>query len=227
MAILYGVGVGPGAPDLITLRALNLLQSVRHIYYFHAPECDSRALLTVKEHIPQSANLQGFAMPMHRDATLAKPAYDKAIKALSANLQQGDDALMLCEGDPLTYGSFNRILLAMGDDEAIEIVPGITASLASAAMVKTPLAMRNQSFAIIPAPLPDEALRIKIKACDGFALIKLGRHMGRIKRLLLDMGLGDKAFYLEEVGLENQRMLPLDQAPDDAPYFSLLLVKKD
>jgi precorrin-2/cobalt-factor-2 C20-methyltransferase len=108
----------------------------------------------------------------------------------------------------------------------VEVVPGVTSVSAAAARAGLPLAARNDVMAVIPAPLDDATLRLRMEAADSFAILKLGRHIGRVRALLDDLGLTARARYVERATLAEEVILPLADAPDPAPYFSLILVTK-
>jgi precorrin-2/cobalt-factor-2 C20-methyltransferase len=105
-------------------------------------------------------------------------------------------------------------------------VPGITSVSAASARLQLPLAARNDSFITIPAPLPDDDIRKRMESAESFAFLKIGRHLGRLRALLTAEGFADRARYIEHASLETERVLPLTEAPDPAPYFSLILVTK-
>ncbi len=134
---------------------------------------------------------------------------------------------MLCEGDPFFYGSFMYLFERLADDHPVEIVPGVSSLMASAAALARPLAARNDMLTVIPAPLPDDAISAALERSDAIAFMKVGRHLPRIRALIDAAGLTSAAGYLERVGLPNERILPLAEVEgEDAPYFSIILIYK-
>ena len=135
--------------------------------------------------------------------------------------------VVLCEGDPLFYGSFMYLFGRLDGAFPITVVPGVSSVMACAAAAGWPLVARNDAFRVLPATLEDDALRQQIDDAEGLAFMKVGRHLGRLKALLVDAGLIDHAVYVERASLPNQRVLPLSALDEDrAPYFSMVLVHR-
>lgn len=224
---LYGLGVGPGDPELITMKAHRILTSVPVIAYPAPDNGESFARSIVAQWItPQQLEIP-VIVPMRTERFPAREVYDKAAETISRHLDAGSDVGVLCEGDPFFYGSFMYLFERLGNDYPCEIVPGISSVMAGAAQLKRPLAARNDVLTVIPGPLDSAAISAKLEICDAAAIIKVGRHFGRIAGLLNEMGLESCAAYAERVTLDEQKLLPLEAVGDDAvPYFSLILVYK-
>lgn len=224
---LYGLGVGPGDPELLTLKAHRLLQSCPVIAYPAPDTGPSFARSIVADSVPEGVVEVPIVVPMRVDRFPAKSVYDEVCPILAGHLDEGRDVAVLCEGDPFFYGSFMYVYERLGADYACEIVPGISSMMAGGAAIQRPLAARNDVLSVVPAPLPDDALRKQIEAADAVCFIKVGRHLPRLRMLLQAMGLLEKASYLERISLANQRLSPLADMPmDAAPYFSMVLVYK-
>jgi precorrin-2/cobalt-factor-2 C20-methyltransferase len=133
---------------------------------------------------------------------------------------------VLCEGDPFFYGSFMYLHARLAPHYTVEVVPGVTSVTACAASAGLPLAARNETLTVLPGPLPDDALRDRLRGADTLILMKVGRHLPRLRALLAAEGLADRAVYVERASLAAERILPLAAAPDAAPYFSMILVTK-
>lgn len=223
---LYGIGLGPGDPDLLTIKAARLIASAKVIAY-PAPTGGESLARTIAAHlIAADAQEIVIAVPMSVEREPAQQAYDQSAAAICSALSQGDDVIVLCAGDPLFYGSFMYIFARLGDQFRCEIVPGVTALSAAAAAVKIPLAARNEVLTVVPAPLPDAALRARIAAADTVAIFKLGRHLPRIRKLIETMGLTPSASYIAHASLPGQIAVALTDAPAEAPYFSMILIVK-
>lgn len=223
---LYGVGVGPGAPDLITLRAYRLLTAVPVIAW-PAPEGgDSFARSIVAGCIRADHVEIPIRVPMRTERFPAAEIYDRAAIAIAEHLEAGRDVAVLCEGDPFFYGSFMYLFQRLSGRYPFEIVPGVSSVMAGGAAIARPLAARNEVFSVIPAPLDDGRIEAQLHACEGAAIIKVGRHFGRIRALLGKLGLTGQSCYAERLTLETQKLVPLDAMTDDdaAPYFSMILV---
>jgi precorrin-2/cobalt-factor-2 C20-methyltransferase len=221
---LYGLGLGPGDPELVTLKALRLLRTVPVVAYPAPEDGDSFARRIVAKWLDQGQREIAIRFPM-RPGPVPLAVYRDAAAGLAAALDAGDDVAYLCQGDPLFYGSFAGILGAIGTRYDITVVPGVSSLTACAAAALTPLAQRDRPLAIIPASLPEEELTARLAAVDAAAIIKLGRHFGKLRRVLERLQLLDGATYVERASLPSERVAPL--ATIDAagvPYFAMALV---
>ncbi len=224
---VYGLGVGPGDPDLITLKALNILRRVPVIAYPAPLEGDSLARSIVAGHLPGGQREIAIRMPMVAERFPAQEVYDRAAAEIGARLDAGEDVAVLCEGDPFFYGSFMYLFGRLAGDWPLEVVPGVSSLTACAAATAMPLAARNDSLCVLPAPLDDAALRARLATADAAAIIKVGRHLGRIRRLLKDQALLQGAVYIERASMAAQKIVPLAAAKEEhAPYFSMILVHR-
>lgn len=224
---LYGLGVGPGDPELITLKAYRLLRACPVVAY-PAPEVgDSLARAIVAEHLPGGQTEIAIRMPLVVERFPAQAVYDRAAEELAAHLAAGRDVAVLCEGDPFLYGSFMYLFGRMAERFPCRVVPGVSSLTACAASLGTALAARNDILTVLPGPLPEETLRAALLATDAAAILKVGRHLPKLKRLLGDLGLLADARYIERATMAAQRILPLAEVPDEpAPYFSTILVHR-
>ncbi|OUR78611.1 precorrin-2 C(20)-methyltransferase [Alphaproteobacteria bacterium 46_93_T64] len=224
---LYGLGIGPGDPDLITLKALKILQRSPVVAYPTLEDGDSLARAIVAPHLSGDQQEISIRIPMAVERKPAQDAYDIAAEELSACLASGKDIAVLCEGDPFFYGSFMYLFGRMAEKFPVEVVPGVSSLTACATALQTPLSARNDVLTVLPAPLDSETLRARIEAADSIAIMKVGRHFERVRLLIKQMGLIDKAHYIERASMENQKIMPLEEVPADAaPYFSMILIHK-
>lgn len=225
---LYGIGVGPGAPDLITLRAARLLADAQVVAYPAPDSGDSFARSIVASMLRPDQLEIPIIVPMRVARFPAAEVYDEAAKTIGAHLDAGSDVCVLCEGDPFFYGSFMYLYDRLVGRYPCEIVPGVSSVMAASGALGLPLTSRNDVLTVLPGPLDDDALRRHILAADVTVIMKLGRHLPRIRALLADMGLTDKAHYAERVSIDGQQKLsPLASlATDTAPYFSMLIIQR-
>jgi len=223
---LYGVGLGPGDPDLMTLRADRLIRAARVVAYPALVAGDSFARAIAAAAIPETAREVRIDVPMTTDRAPAQAAYDRAAAEIAGILHSGEDVICLCEGDPFFYGSFMYLHARLSDRFAVEVVPGVTSLTACAARAGRPLAARNERLTILPGPLPEDELRARIDGAESVAIMKVGRHLPKIRRVISDLGLLGQASYLERVSLPQERVCPLSDAPEIAPYFSMILLNK-
>ena len=224
---LYGLGVGPGDPELITLKALRLLRSVPVIAYPAPEHGDSLARAIVAEHLPGGQTEIAIRMPMLVERFPAQEIYDRAAVEIGAHLEAGRDVAVLCEGDPFFYGSFMYLFGRMAERFPVQVVPGVSSLTACAATSGAALVARNDVLTVIPAPLPPERLRDLLARTDAAAIMKLGRHFTKVRDVLNELGFSAHARYIERATMSNQRLLPLDEVdPDTVPYFSMVLVHR-
>lgn len=223
---VYGLGVGPGDPELITLKALRLLRAVPVIAYPVTEAGESLARSIVAPWLPGGQTEIPIHTPM-AERGAAEPGYDRAAEAIELQLHAGQDAAVLCEGDPFFYGSFMYLFARLAARVPVEVVPGVTSLTACAAVLGMPLASRNEVLTVLPAPLPDDQLGPRLAAADSAAIVKVGRHVARLQRLLGTLGLADRAWYVERATMAGQRILPLGELdPASATYFAVILVRK-
>ncbi len=224
---LTGIGLGPGDPELITLKAARLIGRAHCIAWPALPGQDSFARRIAAGLLPPGVEEIRLDIPMTTERGPAQAAYDEGARRIAARLDGGTDILFLCEGDPLFYGSFMYLLTRLQPRHEVQVVPGVTSLTACAAAALLPLAERSDRLAVIPATLDDAALRRAVTRAESVAILKAGRHLGRVRAVLDDLGLGERAVYVERASLPEQRVLPLAAAPDPAPYFSTILVTRE
>jgi precorrin-2/cobalt-factor-2 C20-methyltransferase len=222
---LFGIGVGPGDPELITLKAARLIESCPVIAFLSADGKPGLARAIAHYHINASQLELTIDMPMRVSRSEGQAAYDDAAERIKSHLNAGSNVAFLCEGDPMFFGSFMYLLARLGAGYPVEIVPGVASPMAAAAFAKAPLCAREDAFAVIPATLDNSQIVEILSAVDTAVVMKLGRHLPRIKALIDRLNL--TATYVERASMEGQRLMPLSDVADDAaPYFSLLLVAR-
>lgn len=225
--ILYGIGVGPGDPELMTLKGIRVLARVPVIAY-PAPEGGaSLARAIAAPHIREGRIELPLATPMVPGLSPHHESYDRHAEALAAHLAAGKDVAVLCEGDPFLYGSFVQLFERLSTRFPIEVVPGISSLLAGPAEAKFPLAVRAESLAVIPATLPEEEIARRARAADSVVVLKAGRHLEKIRAALARAGFGSDAIRVTRATLPDQRIAPLKDAEGDAPYFTLVLARRE
>ena len=223
---LYGVGLGPGAPDLITLRAARLIEAAQVIAYPTLAGADSFARSIAADLIPKAAQEIVINVPMSVDRAPAQAAYDQGAAQIADALDAGHDVICLCEGDPFFYGSFMYLHARLKNRFPVKVVPGVTSVTACAAEAGRPLVARNERLTVLPGPMNEATLRARIAGAEAVAIMKVGRHLPKIRAVIEDLGLTDAASYIERATLPEQVVLPLSQAPQKAPYFSMILLTK-
>lgn len=221
---LYGVGLGPGDPELMTLRAYRLISGADVIAYPAPDDGESFARSIAAAMIPEEAEEIPIVIPMRTERFPAQAVYDAAAQQIAEHLDAGRDVVTLCEGDPFFYGSFMYLFSRLADRYETEIVPGVTSMTACAAASQRPLCARNDMLSVIPAPLDEDVLEQRLREADAAVIMKVGRHLPKCRRVLDRLGLTAAAVYVQRATLGDEAVIPMAEAPDEAPYFSMLLV---
>ncbi len=224
---LYGLGVGPGDPELITLKALRLLRAASVIAYVTPEDGESLARAIVAPHLPGGQEEIAIRMPLSRERFPAQQVYDRAAADIGGHLEAGRDVAVPCEGDPFFYGSFMYLFARLAHRHRVEVVPGVSSLVACADVLGAPLAARDDVLTVIPATLDERLLARRLQGTDAAAIIKVGRHMGKVRRVLDAEGLTPVARYIEHATMASQRVLSIAEVDDSAaPYFSMVLVHR-
>jgi precorrin-2/cobalt-factor-2 C20-methyltransferase len=223
---LYGVGLGPGDPELMTLKAHRLISGASVIAYPTLAGGDSFARSIAADSIPANAREIVMDVPMSTDREPAQRAYDIGAKAIAAELDAGHDVVCLCEGDPFFYGSFMYIFARLCTHYDVSVIPGVTSVTTCAARAGKPLVARNERLTVLPGPLPEDELRARIEGAESVAIMKVGRHLSKIRTVIDGLGLLDQAVYVERASLPQEVVCALADAPEKAPYFSMILLTK-
>jgi precorrin-2/cobalt-factor-2 C20-methyltransferase len=223
----FGVGVGPGDPQLMTLKACDIIRSSDVLAYPVNASGASMARSIAADVIPEGQQELPVLLPMKVERGPARDAYDKAAGTISDHLEAGRTVAYLCVGDPLFYASFMYLAARLGADHKLEIVPGITSLSACAARTHIPLGGRNDILSVVPATLDADALKTAISGADMAAIIKVGHHFEKVRTVLREAGLADHAVVLESATGEDERVIALeDVGKTETPYFSTILVRQ-
>lgn len=221
---LYGIGLGPGDPELMTLKAHRLISAAKVIAYPAPDHGVSFARSIAADLIPAAITEIPIVIPMRSERIPAQKVYDAAALQIAKHLDAGHDVIVLCEGDPFFYGSFMYLHSRLAQKYACVVVPGITSISAGAAASGIPLSARNDVLSVIPAPLPEADIAARLAVADAAVLVKLGRHLPKLRRLIAAAGLTERATFLVNISLPEQMVIPLADAPETAPYFSMILI---
>lgn len=231
LGTLYGIGVGPGDPELLTLKAARILGRVAAVFAAASSKNDhSLAQTIVGPHLPPGTSIIRLAFPMTRDAAALADAWQANAAAMADVLAQGRDAAFITLGDPMLYSTFSYVLPLVRDrlpGLPVTIVPGITSLQAAAATTATPLAAAGENLLVASGVDAPERLQQALATADNAVILKAYRQFPRLRQLLTDMGLDRHTTFVTRLGLDGEAVVPdLAQAPDAPHYLSLCLVKR-
>ena len=228
---LYGIGVGPGDPELITLKALKVLQRVPQIFASCSTKNNySLALSIVRSHL-NGAGIEHLPFPMTREPKALEEAWDRNARRVLEVLRTGADAAFVTLGDPLTYSTFGYLLKTLKrlhPEVAIITIPGITSYSAAAALTHIPLTEGEESCYLVSGALGPAKLKEIIDKTDNIVMLKTYRHFDDIYRALEELDLLDRATCISLCGLKGETVVEdlreLQGRP--LPYLSMIIIKK-
>ncbi|QSJ20118.1 precorrin-2 C(20)-methyltransferase [Nostoc sp. UHCC 0702] len=222
---LYGIGVGPGDPELLTLKALRLLQAAPVVAYQSATDKQSIARAIVSQYLTGNQIEVQFHLPRALEPEKAQSIYDKEVEPIASHLAAGRDVVVLCEGDPFFYGSFMYVFTRLSEQYQTEVVPGVSSLMACPVALGVPFTYYNDILTVLPAPMPAEELITQLLTTDAAAIMKLGRHFTKVRDILHQLGLASRARYIERATMAQQRIVPLDEVdPAQVPYFAMIVI---
>jgi precorrin-2/cobalt-factor-2 C20-methyltransferase len=230
---LIGVGVGPGDPELLTVKAVRVLQAAPVVAYFAKAGRRGNARRIVDPWLTPANEEMPLAYPVTTEIPFADPAYREALAAfyersaerIAAHLREGRDVALLSEGDPLFYGSFMHLYLRLKPRFATSIVPGVAGICGAWGAAGMPMAWGDDVLVVAPGTLPLADLVERLGRADSAAIMKIGRNLAKVREALRLCGMTARALYVERATMENEVILPFVEKCDDlAPYFSMVLV---
>jgi len=232
-ARLIGVGVGPGDPGLVTLNAITALNEADVVAHFAKAGNASNARTIAACHFKAGVEELPLLYPVtteipksdaaYRDAIRA--FYDGAARAVASRLDQGRIVAVIAEGDPLFYGSYMHLHVRLASRYPTEIVAGVTGMSGCWSSIGTPIAQGDDVFTVLPATLPEYELERRLADTDAAVVMKIGRHLAKVRRALDRAGRLDRAIYVERGTMTNAAVMPLaDKLDTIAPYFAMVLV---
>lgn len=229
---LYGIGVGPGAPDLLTLRAATILSTVDVVLAAASPRNDySTALETARPHLNPQAEIVRLEFPMTQKRDILMKAWDIAARTTEAILRQGRSAAFITIGDPLVYSTFGYLSRTLQDrwaDITIEVIPGITSFQAAAARTNTILCEGSESLLILPGINGGDTLQQGLECADNTVILKAYKNFPAIRDALEQAQCLDNSTFASRVYLTDEMFTrDLNSLPAVPPYLSLVLAKKE
>ena len=228
----YGIGVGPGDPELLTFKAYKALEQTEILCVPKSSgDKDSLALSVVSKMLPREFNNLELHFPMSMDPNILKESWDKAGQAVAQSLLEGNTVAFVTIGDPMFYSTYGYLLRYLKNNHPeieTQTIPGITAFSACASYLQIPLVEAEETVAIIPAAYGLDKYRDVLAKFDNIVLMKVNRRFNDILATLDQLGLKEKAVYISRVGYPDQfTTRDLDSLADKKlDYMSLIIVQK-
>jgi precorrin-2/cobalt-factor-2 C20-methyltransferase len=232
-ARLIGVGVGPGDPELMTLKALRALREADVVAHFAKAGNPSKARAIAAAHLRPEVTEVPLLYPVTTEIPRHEPAYcseiaafyDGCADALAAHLDARRSVAVICEGDPLFYGSYMHLHVRLAARYPTEVIAGVTGMSGCWSAVGAPIAQGDDVFTVLPGTLPEEELERRLRDADAAVIMKLGRNLPKVRRALARSGHLARAMYVERGTMQDAVVMRLaDKADDCAPYFAIVLV---
>ena len=232
-ATIYGVGLGPGDPELMSVKAARLIAKAGVIAHFRKPGRAGNARTLVDGMLAPGVIEEALEYPVTTEIALEDPAYndalrifyDECVRRLLQHIAAGRDVTVLCEGDPFLYGSFMHLHSRITGRTPVVVVPGISGMSGCWTASGTPITFGDDVLTVVPATLDEATLRERLRSIDALVVMKLGRNLPKVRRALQAAGLAERAVYVERGTMAGEKVLPLNEKTDDeAPYFSMILI---
>jgi precorrin-2/cobalt-factor-2 C20-methyltransferase len=229
---LFGVGIGPGDPELLTVKAVRVIGEAPVVAFFAKAGRTGNARKIVDSWLKLSHVELPLYYPMTTESHFDDPPYREALAefyersaaAIAAHLDAGRDVALLSEGDPLFYGSFMHLFVRLRERYAVTIVPGVSSICGAWGAAAAPMAGGDDALAVLPATLPLEELIRRLALADAAVIMKIGRNFARAKAALMKVGMAERAIYVERATMDGEAVIALCERRDEpAPYFSLIL----
>ncbi len=229
---IHGVGLGPGAQDLMSVRADRLVRGARHVAFFRKAGRAGHARRIVDGMLRDDAVEFAMEYPVTTEIPVADPRYNACLSAFYADCarhigtlaQAGEEVVVLCEGDPFFYGSFMHLHSRLSGIVPVQVVPGITGMSGAWTASDSPITWGEDVLTVLTATLPEADLARRIRDTDALVVMKIGRHLGKLRRAVAAAGRLDAAWLVEHAALPDQRVTRLVDADGVAPYFAILLI---
>jgi precorrin-2/cobalt-factor-2 C20-methyltransferase len=232
--LLYGVGLGPGDPDYMTVRARDIILRADRLVHFCKRGRRGNARVTADAVIaPDPAREIELAFPVTIEVPVDDEGYtgpiaafyDAAAEQLAGEMAEGRSLAVLCDGDPFFYGSFMHLWRRLAHRFPTEVVPGVTGMAGAWTRAQAPITWGDDVMTVVPGTLAEAELTRRLTDTDAAVIMKLGRNLPKVRRALTAAGLIERAIYVERATMAGQVVTRLsDKADDEAPYFSMILV---
>lgn len=229
----HGVGLGPGDPDLVTVKAVSIIENAGLLTYFAKKGRRGNARTIVDKWVKPGQPELPLHYPMTTETHFGEEVYIEALRsfyeesvaAITTVLDRGEDVALVCEGDPMFYGSFMHLYIRLKDDYPTRVTPGVTGMAGCWAAAGLPMTWGDDVLTVLPGTLDEDTLVERLAGTDAAVIMKLGSNFPKVRRALERAGLVDRATYVERGTMAGERVVRLADEPEmSAPYFSLILV---
>ena len=230
---IYGVGLGPGSVDLMSVRADKLIKSCNFIAFFRKAGRPGHARQIVSEILPENVKEYAMEYPVTTEISLSDPRYkkimtsfyDECCRHIKSVIESGNDVCVLCEGDPFFYGSFMHIYERLRFEVPIEVVPAITGMSAAWTATGLPITWGDNILTILTGTLSEKELVDKISTTDAAVIMKVGQNLNKIRAAITLAERENDAFIVEFAAMSNQSVCKLiEYTKEVAPYFSIIIL---
>jgi precorrin-2/cobalt-factor-2 C20-methyltransferase len=230
---IYGVGLGPGDPGLMSVKADRLIRAARHVAFFRKAGRVGQARRIIEGMLHADAREYPMEYPVTTEISFHDPAYKDMLAAFYAECtvhlrglaEAGEDVVVLCEGDPFFYGSFMHLYERLKDHVPVEVVPGITGMSGAWTATGLPVTWGDDVLVVLTGTLPEDELTRRMADADALVVMKLGRNLDKVRRALAATSRLEAAWLIEYATMPNQTVRRLSEAPSKpAPYFSMIVV---
>ena len=231
--LLLGVGVGPGDPELLTLKAIRALESADVVAHFAKAGNASNARATAAKYLQSTTRELPLLYPVTTEHPTDDAAYrcaieqffDESAATIAGLLEAGQVVAVLSEGDPLFFGSYMHIHVRLMNRFRTEVIPGVTSMSGCWSAAGLPIVQGDDVLTVLPGTLPQSELVRRLSQNEPTVVMKLGRNLPKVRRSLIESNRLTNAIYVERGTMHNERLMPLAEKSDDsAPYFAIVLV---
>lgn len=233
LGTVYGVGLGPGDPELMSVRADRLVRDARHLAFFRKAGRSGRARGIVQGMLRADVSEIAMEYPVTTEISLNDPAYAQCLSDFYAEVsgrlhglaEAGEDVIVLCEGDPFFYGSFMHLYARLKDHVPMHVIPAITGMSAAWTATGIPVTWGDDVLTVLTGTMAKTDLARRMADADALVIMKVGRHLPKIRAALEAAGKLDRAWLVECASMAQERVLPLTHAGNrTVPYFSIVIV---
>ncbi|WP_158964098.1 precorrin-2 C(20)-methyltransferase [Chachezhania sediminis] len=230
---IHGVGLGPGAQDLLSVRADRLVRGTKHIAFFRKAGRAGQARQIVNGMLREDAVEHAMEYPVTTEIPVTDPRYNAMLSAFYADWtkrltklsESGEDIVVLCEGDPFFYGSFMHLHSRLKGKVPLQVVPAITGMSAAWTATDMPVTWGDDVLTVLMATLPEESLAARMEEADAIVVMKLGRTLDKVRRALRKARRYDDAWLIQYAAMPNQTVARLAETEGQpTPYFSIIVV---